>query len=344
MQTNVRLFESDDHKNEKSWNCHICTFVNGWKSTRCKMCFTNQKDEYTKGLESQIQKLKLENNGLKFEIDKSKEELLQLDKLKEDLKIKDEENIALKFEIEKLKEELLEMDNVKEQLYELECKLKQQQQHINKQNIINNHNHNHIEQKQNYNISQSKKEHKKNEIKVKKQDKISVIYQGHMLMKHKLNSNYEKLWFLFYSNNTLAYYSNLNNGITELPIGQINLYLVTNIKEQVNNNTFHIITHKRTFSLRVINLNEYNEWINIIKLSVSPRIIFKEWLYKKKSENKLSNLGNKSWNLRYFILCHNYATKCHEMRYYEDEKCNKYKGYINCNDITIKEITFLPNA
>ena len=70
-----------------------------------------------------------------------------------------------------------------------------------------------------------------------------AVLDGYLLKRGKINTNYQKRWFILYSNNTLSYYQ---DSITNAPLGEISLYSVTNIKEE-KNNVFHLITSKRTF-------------------------------------------------------------------------------------------------
>eukprot|EP01084_Bolivina_argentea_P247388 413882_1 len=163
-----------------------------------------------------------------------------------------------------------------------------------------------------------------NTIKTKK----LKVWDGYMHKKGRLNTTYQKRWFVLYSNNSLAYFQD-SSSAQATPLGEISLYSVTNIKEE-QNNTFNLITSKRTFTLKCNTKSDYNAWLNKIKLIIAPNIICRNWLFKKGEKNKL-------WKSRYFLLCE-YEMK-YEIRYYEDEYCKKYKGNINC--INIDDIELL---
>eukprot|EP01084_Bolivina_argentea_P155114 270341_1 len=168
---------------------------------------------------------------------------------------------------------------------------------------------------------------------VVQEDKGHKIFEGYISKSGKLNTKYETRWFVLYSNNTLAYYSD-STATYEAPLGEINLYTVLKLKENDNNhNIFHLITPKRTYDLKCNENDALDQWIKKIKLRVSPNIICKGWLYKKGEKIK-------SWKLRYFLLCE-YELH-YEVRYYENEKMTKYKGKINCD--YIDDIKILPNT
>eukprot|EP01084_Bolivina_argentea_P232451 391776_1 len=292
---------------------------------------------YTQQIEKELQKFRKQNKELKQQLINS-----QTDNKLKDLLLtkKSNENMSLQHEIEYLKKQLKLLSN--------------------KNNYNNKNNKKFGKRNKNNNIMYTE------ESKFSKQSSIASnttsvvpeeqsqnnqkIYEGYMLKKGKFNTEFQRRYFILYSNNTLSYYDDANDELSsgqvnlytiinkDILLGQINLYTIINIKQERNTNTFHLITPKRTFTLKCEINNEFDRWIEIIKLRVFPKIICKNWFYKRGERNK-------SWKLRYCTLCELIDFKKHyEIRYYEDEKCNKYKGYINCNDITIKDITFLPNA
>eukprot|EP01083_Nonionella_stella_P246659 856061_1 len=157
------------------------------------------------------------------------------------------------------------------------------------------------------------------------------IFAGYLSKKGKLNTKYQKRWFVLFSNNKLVYFQD-KFAAEGIALGEINLYSVSEIKEE-NHNLFHLITRKRKFTLKCDIKDDLDEWIKKIKLRVSPNIIYEGPLYKTGS-------GNKAFKLRYFKLCE-YELH-YEARYYEDKQYSIYKGKIDCDHV--ENITILPNT
>ena len=155
------------------------------------------------------------------------------------------------------------------------------------------------------------------------EEKGQKLLDGYISKRGQGNKNYQRRWFVLYTNNILAYYLT-KSGIYDKPQGEISLYTVTQIKE-VNANEFQLITLKRTYELKCQLPDEQEEWLKIMKLRVSPNVPLQSWLYKKGEKGR-------GWKKRYCKLCE-YELH-YEVRYYEDEKCTKYKGLINCNYIS----------
>ena len=159
-------------------------------------------------------------------------------------------------------------------------------------------------------------------------EKGEMIMEGYINKRGKNKKSFDTRWFVLYDSNLLEYYQDPDGPITSKPNGSIDLYLATGIKE--NNkfkNTFNLFTPKRNFLLKVQDDTQYNRWINLLKIRIKPKILYKGWLYKK-GDDKI----RAKWKQRYFVLCQIKSID-YEIRYYEDENMTKYKGKIKGNKI-----------
>ena len=161
--------------------------------------------------------------------------------------------------------------------------------------------------------------------------KADIIRHGFLMKKGQVNKSWKKRWFVLYENNCLSYYEHPEN-TEQTALGEISLYNVLQLQYMTNANTLHLSTSNRTFKLKCEKQNEYQEWINDIKIRLNPSVIHHGYAYKRGEINT-------AWKKRYFQLVqYENGNKTVELKYFQSNKLEKFKGVIQCNLIHKKGI------
>lgn len=158
------------------------------------------------------------------------------------------------------------------------------------------------------------------------------VYEGPLFKKGKIHTVWRHRWFVLYNTRMLAYYENQKEsmGGAFKPLGEIDLSLcikLSDINDRSKDNNgkyiFEITSKSRTYVLSCIDLESLHIWNKYLSKYIFGDCIHHGWLIKKGEHLH-------SWRKRWFVL-----SDIKELRYYEDETLNKFKGIIKLDDVNL---------